>query len=239
MDMETTINQRIKSAEDVLEGYYSLFGRNKLYIPAKDLSVSLEQDFWEIILKFQREGLVKKAYLGYGEGMTEGKPEVFKTMGEDGNIPTHTIEIGGRKTEVQLKPIYYIEIDATKLSKDKLLNSKHGSAVTSKVIEKRGEDFYCNNKKIAFESKKSLHYSIFDILYGDDGEDKLIEYAQIDKKLLAGGAKKKPNRSEMIQRIRNAINNGLYHRVDKDKNILKKYVKIERKEGVEFLNPAK
>ena len=43
----------------------------------------------------------------------------------------------------------------------------------------------------------------------------------------------------MIQRIRNAINNGLYHRVDKDKNILKKYVKIERKEGVEFLNPAK
>src|SRR3989338_7267839 len=222
MDMETTINQRIKSAEDVLEGYYSLFGRNKLYIPAKDLSVSLEQDFWEIILKFQREGLVKKAYLGYGEGMTEGKPEVFKTMGEDGNIPTHTIEI-----------------DATKLSKDKLLNSKHGSAVTSKVIEKRGEDFYCNNKKIAFESKKSLHYSIFDILYGDDGEDKLIEYAQIDKKLLAGGAKKKPNRSEMIQRIRNAINNGLYHRVDKDKNILKKYVKIERKEGVEFLNPAK
>ena len=114
MDMVTTINQRIKSVDDALQGYYSLWGIDKLYIPAKDLPVSLEQDFWEIILKFQRDGLVKEAYLGYGEGMTEGKPEVFKTMGKDGNIPTHTIEIGGKKTKVQLKPIYYIEIDPSR-----------------------------------------------------------------------------------------------------------------------------
>ncbi|MCP6718958.1 MAG: hypothetical protein KJI71_01825 [Patescibacteria group bacterium] len=118
MDMEMTINQKIEWVKDLLSGQYSLWNRRDFYIPVSEIPTNIAGHFWEILKKFEREGLVRKAYLGYaGLFDAEHKPEVFKKIGDDGKIPAITYEDGkGKKVKKKLQPTYYIEIDATKLS---------------------------------------------------------------------------------------------------------------------------
>ncbi|HEY4505906.1 MAG TPA: hypothetical protein VJJ24_00390 [Candidatus Paceibacterota bacterium] len=126
MDMEMTLNQKIDWAKDLLSGQHSLWNRNDFYVLAQDIPVNIAKHFWEILEKFEREGLVKKAYLGYaGLFDAEHKPEVFKKIGNDGKIPIITYKDGtGKIKNRKLQPTYYIEIDATKLSAGKQYPTK-------------------------------------------------------------------------------------------------------------------
>jgi len=116
-----TLNQKIDWVKDLLSGEHSLRNRNDFYIPTQDIPANIDEHFWEILQKFEREGLVKKAYLGFaGFFDDERKPEVFKTIGEDGSIPEVSYEDGNGKKKIRkLLPTYYIEIDATKLDNAK------------------------------------------------------------------------------------------------------------------------
>jgi hypothetical protein len=176
-------------------------------------------------------GVVEEYRERWGFFTKEEKGQGYTAFEETGTEPQFSDDDGLAGKE---EKVYCIEFSTAQLSK--YLESKRGAVVTSRVIEKRGEDFYCNNKKIAFESNNSQYYFILDILYGDDGGSKLVGYKTIDKELVARGEDSLDDAQKVLQRIRNAVNNGLYFRVDKN---LKKYVKIKSREGVEFINPSR
>lgn len=133
--MEMTLNQKIERVRDLLSGQHSLWNRNVFYIPAQDIPPNITGHFWEILEKFEREGLVKKAYFGYaGLFDAEHIPEVFEKIRENEKIPSVTVEFfeapkrgeknpriavvkGKYKSKnIELLPTYYIEIDASKLN---------------------------------------------------------------------------------------------------------------------------
>lgn len=119
MSMEMTLNQKIDWVKDLLSGQHSLWNRNDFYVRAQDIPTSIAGHFWEIIEKFEREGLVKKAYLGYA-GLFDAahKPEVFEKIGEDGKIPkfSYKDDVDKKTKTVKLIPTYYIKIVVAKLN---------------------------------------------------------------------------------------------------------------------------
>lgn len=138
-----TLKQKIEWVKDLLSGEHSLRNRSDFYIPAQDIPDYIAGHFWEILEKFEREGLVKEAYLGYaGLFDAEHQPEVFERIGEDGKPPVTNIDFfeapkkgeknpetailkGKYKSQtVELLPTYYIEIDAAKLNGSKPQSSK-------------------------------------------------------------------------------------------------------------------
>ncbi len=118
MSMEMSLNQKIEWVKDLLSGQYSLWDRDTFYIPVTDIPDNITGHFWEILQKFERDGLVKKAHLGYaGLFDAEHKPEIFEKIGDDGKIPTVTFEDGNGKAKTKkLFPTYYVKIDAAKLN---------------------------------------------------------------------------------------------------------------------------
>lgn len=131
MYMDMNLGQKLDWVKDSLSSHFSLWNREDLYFPVAQIPSDVQDHFWDIILKYKREGLVEKAYLGYG-GLfdTEQKPEVFKKIGEDGKIPSFTYQDGnGKSHTTKLIPTYYIKIDSKKLRQgvtDSLHNTEKG-----------------------------------------------------------------------------------------------------------------
>ena len=161
-----TLNQKIEWVKDLLAGQHSLWNRNDFYVPVQDIPDVIEGHFWEILQKFEREGLVKKAHLGYaGLFDDKHKPEVFERIGDDGKIPIITYEDGeGKKVKKKLQPTYYIEIDSAKLSSGK------------QFLLKKGVDFEPLNGTISFgkishsfqeNNKEKLRVRLFKALWAD------------------------------------------------------------------------
>lgn len=235
-----TLNQKIDWVKDLLSGQHSLWNRSDFYIPTQDISTDVAGHFWEIIQKFEREGLVKKAYLGYaGLFDADHKPEVFETIGDDGKIPKFSYKDDeDKKTKtVKLIPTYYIEIDKKNWVDDKKL-TKEGveSAPKARMIEKERNNFYLDRQKLNFTTDDSIHFRLLDTLYGEDGEGRLLCYEVLDKALVKLGEEQLDDHDKILMRIRNAVHGGLYNRVSKN---LAEYVKIRPRKGIELLNPSR
>ena len=207
-----------------------------LAIRVKDFNVrSLADNEVEVSLeRLKRIDVIKEYKHCWGFFTKDQEGVTFEFTG----ITPKFKDQGDEDDERMEQEVYSIDFNSVRLTK--YLDSKRVSilnTVIPKMIEKRGEDFYCNNKRIPFDSNESQYYHLFDILYGDNGESKLLNYETINKELISKGEQRIEERTAIIQRIRNAVNNGLYYRVDK--SMLKKYVKIKNRVGVEFINPPR
>jgi len=133
--------------------------------------------------------------------------------------------------------VYEVDFSPSKLQA--YLASKRGhDASSQRVVQRRGEDFYFNDKKLPFDTYSSTHYFILDILYGTDGASKRMSYEDINSALERTPYKleKVSERKEIIQRIKNAVHNGLYRQMP---DAFQKNLYIEAREGLVFDNPPK
>jgi len=150
-----------------------------------------------------------------------GNVQQFADQGDDDN----------RRAEQE---VYSIKFSKTELPN--YLESRRFDAPIERLIGRLGEDYRLNDETLHFVDKDSIHYKLFSILYGDDGHSKTLSYKDIDSKLIRLGEEKITENDKMIRRIKNAVNNGLFLRVDKR---LKNYVKIKPRGGVSLTNPAR
>lgn len=183
-----------------------------------EVEVSLE--------RLKRKGVVSSYRHGWGL-IVKHNGDSRLTFERTGDEPIYD---GGEG--LQDDEVFEIEFDAAKLkSYLNAVKSENGSK--PKTIEKRGRDFYINDRKIPFDTYTSIHYNILDTLYGDDGSEKRISYKDLFDVL-----KKAPYNLTDVdnQTVRNAINNGLYRQAGDE---IKKYVQIEPRNGLTFKNPPK
>lgn len=203
-----------------------------LAIKIKDFNVrGLTESEVEVALgRLKKMGVVKEYRERWGFFLKEAgrKYLVFEETGVEPQFGDDDGQAGKEER------VFRVEFNDTQLTK--YLESKRSGTVSRRVIIKRGEDFYLNDGKIPFDSTTSQYYRLLDILYGDDGESKLLDYETINKELVLRGDSTLDDREKVVQRIRNAVNNGLYHRVS---DALKEYVQIKNRVGVEFVNPAR
>lgn len=204
-----------------------------LAIKIKDFNVkSLTEDEVEVSLeRLKTIGVVKKYRHGWGSFIKNKKSSVFEWTGEAPLFKDN----GDSCLERTEHEIYEIDFDLDRLKK--YLESPSFKVIPNRrTIERQGEDYYCGNSKIDFDTYNSYHYYIFEILYGSDGTGKFLSYEAIDEELVKRyGLPKNYSRKKIIERIKNALHNGLYRQA-KNNNI-KKYVQIREREGVKFINP--
>lgn len=178
-----------------------------------------------------KHGVVKEYWHCWGFFIKE-KGKRYTTFEETGREHPQFNDDADYNSRTEMET-YRIDSNPTELAK--YLGQKRISAPISRLIERRGEDFYLNGEQLHFVDKNSIHYKLFSTLFGDDGESKTLSYDVIDKELVKLGEEKIIERDKMIRRIANAVNNGLYYRVDKK---LKNYVKIKQRQGVSLINPV-
>lgn len=199
-----------------------------LAIRVKEFNVrSLTKLEVEVALeRLKRKGVVTSYRHGWGL-VVQRHGESHLTFERTGDQPIYTDGDGLEDDEV-----FEIEFDSKKL-KTYLDAIKQGSISESRILEKRGDDFYINDMKIPFDTYDSIHYCILNILYGGDGSSKRMSYKDIGAAL-----KKSPCKLADADnlKIRNAINNGLYRQAGEE---IKKYVGIEERKGLIFNNPFK
>jgi hypothetical protein len=180
--------------------------------------------------RLKNKGVVKDYKHGYGFFTKRKKVIAFEWTGNARQFADNGDE-DNRRAEQE---IYAIEFSPSELAN--YLESRRFSAPVVRLIERRGEDFYLNDEALKFTDKNSIHYKLFSILYGDDGGSKTLSYAKINSELVRLGEEKIDEQEKMIRRIKNAVNNGLYYRVDER---LMQYVKIKARQGVSLINPVR
>lgn len=192
-------------------------------LTASEVEISLE--------RLKRMGVVSSYRHGWGI-IIKHSGDIHLTFERTGDEPSYD---GGNG--LQDDEVYEIEFSPSKLQE--YLASKRGYGNASKrVIERRGEDFYFNDEKLPFDTYTSIYYFLLDILYGTDGASKRMSYEEINNLLEKTPYKleKMTDRNEIIQRIRNAINNGLYRQMPKT---IRKNLYTEPRVGLVFDNPTK
>lgn len=192
-------------------------------LTASEVEVSLE--------RLKRMGVVRSYRHGWGI-IVKHNGESHLTFERTGDEPSYD---GGNG--LQDDEVYEVEFSPSKLQEYLALKRGHDTS-SQRVIERRGEDFHFNGKKLPFDTYASTHYSVLDILYGSDGASKRMSYEEINNLLEKAPYKleKMTDRNEIIQRIRNAINNGLYRQMPK---AIRKNIYIEPRVGLVFDNPTK
>lgn len=194
---------------------------------ASEVEVSLE--------RLKRAGVVTSYRHGWGliiKHVYNGAEDKHSTFERTGDEPLYDGGNGMQDDEV-----YEIEFDASKLQE--YLSSKNGYNTSSqRMIERRGEDFYFNDEKLPFDTKKSAHYAVLDIIYGTDGASRRMTYEEVNRLLEKAPYKleKLEDRKALIQRIKNAIHNGLYRQMPKT---IRKHLYVEPRVGLVFDNPSK
>lgn len=183
-----------------------------------EVEVSLE--------RLKRKGVITNYRHGWGL-IAKHNGQSCLTYERTGDEPIYD---GGEG--LQDDEVFEIEFDSRRL-KTYLNAVKRGDTSKPRVVERRGDDFYLNDRRIPFDTYNSIHYCILNILYGDDGSSKRMSYEDIADELK--NAPCKLNDADNLK-IRNAINNGLYRQAGKD---IEKHVKIEPREGLVFDNPQK
>lgn len=192
-------------------------------LTASEVEVSLE--------RLKRAGIVTSYRHGWGL-IIKHNGQSKLTFERTGDEPSYDGGNGMQDDEV-----YEIEFDASKLQE--YLSSKSGNNVSSqRVIERRGEDFYFNDKKLPFDTKNSIYYAVLDIIYGTDGASRRMTYEEVNRLLEKAPYKleKLEDRTVVIQRIRNALTNGLYRQMPKT---IRKHLYVEPRVGLVFDNPSK
>ena len=205
-----------------------------LAIAVKDFNVKGldESDVAVALERLKERGVVKDYHHCFGFFVKTKTGKKFEETDDSEPLFTNDLPSHAR---LELES-FAVTADAKRLSE--YLKSKPSSPQKSHefLIERRGEDFYCNNKRLKFTTHTSLHYLLMDIIYGKDGGGRFMTYADLDVELVRRGAKRIEDAKKVIQRIRNAVNNGVYFRVDKS---LRKYVQVREREGIVFHNPPK
>src|SRR3990167_734330 len=169
---------------------------------ASEVEVSLE--------RLKRAGIVTSYRHGWGLIIKHNGNSKL-TFERTGDEPLYDGGDGLQDDEV-----YEIEFDASKLQT--YLSSKSGNDTSSqRMIERRGEDFYLNDKKLPFDTNSSIHYAVLDIIYGSDGASRRMAYEELNSLLEKAPYKleKLEDRKAIIQRIRNALTNVLYRQMPK------------------------
>ncbi len=202
-----------------------------LAIRVKDFNVrGLAQGEVEVALeRLKQKGVISQYHHRWGF-FIKNKGQKYLAFEETGTEPLHDDD-GQAGTEEE---VYTIDANSSPLAK--YLENNHGNLVVTRTITKKGEDFYIADSKINFTAKDSIHYRLFAILYGEDGESRLLPYETLDKELVRLGEEKLTEWARSLRRIQNAVNNGLYHRISKK---LEQHVRIRARQGVEFLNPPR
>lgn len=206
-----------------------------LAIRVKEFNVrSLTKDEMEVSLEqLKRRSIVKEYRHCWGFFIKrKGKQLLAFSETDKGHYPQFDDDGGQSGDEAE---VFLIEFNPAQLTK--YLESKRLGTVVAKAFEKRGEDFYYNDRKIAFDTHASIHYYILDILYGDEGASRFMSYESINSELESRFNQPKVEmRDKIIERIKNALHNGLYRQGG---DFLKNYVRIRPRAGVEFRNPPK
>lgn len=205
-----------------------------LAIRVKEFNVrSLTKDEVEVSLeRLKKRGVIKECFHLWGFFIKQrGRQYLTFQKTDEGHYPQFGDDGGQSGDEAE---VYQIEFNVNQLNK--YLESKRYSTSVTRLIERRGEDFCLNGETLHFVDKNSIHYKLFSILYGDDGDSKTLPYEYIDKELVRLGEARIMGQEKMLRRIKNAVNNGLYFRVDKR---LRQYVKIKPRAGVMFSNPVR
>lgn len=203
-----------------------------LAIRVKDFEArSLTENEAQVALeRLKNKGVVKSYKHGWGFFAKSRKLTAFEWTGNTQQFADN----GDEDNERAEQEVYSIEFSSAELNN--YLESRRYSAPIVRLIERRGDDFNLNDEALHFVDKNSIHYKVFSILYGDDGSSKTLSYNAIDKELTKLGEEKIIESDKVIRRIKNAVNNGLYYRVDKR---LKNYVKIKPRYGVSLINPTR
>jgi len=186
----------------------------------------------QVALERLKERGVIKNYEHCWGFFSKGKGKKIWEFNLSGDAPQFNEEANDDVNKRTEQEVYAIEFNATSLKK--FIESKKHGVSAPKLFEKRGENFIFQNEPLHFVDKTSIHYRLFSILYGDDGDGRRLPYETINKKLVGLGEEKIEDNTKMIRRIKNAVNLGLYERVNER---LREYVKIVPRFGVEFINP--
>lgn len=204
-----------------------------LAVRVKDFNVrSITKDEAEVSLeRLKRKGAVKEyeRCWGFFIKWKDKRYIAFEKTGAEQQFS----DDGGQSGKEE--EVYRIDFSPTQLTKY-LESRRYDSTPVMRLIEQQGEDFCLSGEKLHFVDKNSIHYKLFSTLFGDDGESKTLSYNAIDKELTKLGEEKITESDKVIRRIKNAVNNGLYYRVDKR---LKNYVKIKPRYGVSLINPIR
>ena len=204
-----------------------------LAIRIKEFNVrSLTREEVEVSLeRLKRKGVVKEYRHRWGFFGKE-KGDKYITFNETGDEPKFSDDGGQSGEESEVFCIDFSSIQLTKY----LESVRYNTVTVPRLIERHGEEFQLNGELLHFVDKNSIHYKLFSILYGDEGSSKTLPYKIIDDELVKLGEERIEEQEKILRRIKNAVNNGLYYRVDKR---LKQYVKIKPRQGVALTNPTR
>lgn len=204
-----------------------------LAIKVKDFNVrGVTKEEVEVSLeRLKKVGAVKeyRARWGFFIKKAEEKHQIFEETGSESQFDDG--DQAGKEEEV-----YVIEVDESKLKKH--IASLASAHTVIRTIEKHGNDFYCNDRKIPFDTYSSIHYFVLNILYGDDGLSRSMTYEELNDELEKPlyNQSKLEEKEKKIERIKNAVHNGLYRQAG---DFIKGYVRIEPRVGIALHNPPK